>query len=439
MRKGVCWLVFLLVLLLLPALALAEAQQKMNFTSDDDRLTLTEVVGAVDVEIPESVADRPVVAIGPRAFEGSPELISVVLPKTVVSIDPEAFAANLKLAKVEVDPANKRFRMDGDALVTIEGKLVWRPGGPAPEADPASVPAPEPTQQPTADGDETAAVLRALGDELLSATHAHLRAGNEIKKNDKGDELKGVQQLLNLLGDKLTVDGHVGGKSIKAMNDAQKALGLEPTQTLTQLGFETLLRAAYIAKDPEGARAFLGEKYGAEIDYIAAAAQNRRGNNFTAYKAFLELGDFKDSAERAQACKLKFPKNSQVYRNSQYKGGRSELRIKTSEDEGCATLVKVYTKADETHVASVFIKAKGSYTISLPAGDYIVKVGAGHTWFGPNEAFGIDFDESRYRRLTFEDTGTDVLTQKSRYRTTLTLGGATENNVGSQHEDPSAF
>lgn len=393
-------------------------------------------VGLTRVEVPDGVA-----LIGRSAFNACTGLESLRIPASVVDIGEmsvrehvviecergsyaDTFAQENNIKQLYFDP------ITGETSEPGEG--VDSPASASADGDDAS----SDQGQSTLNDGPYDQMLVALNDELIAQTYTYLKQPDAlIEKGSKGDDTKGLQQLLNVLGDKLTVDGSIGAKTITALNSAQQNFALDQTENVTRKEFELLIENAFIAQDPDAASDMLGNDYGEQIRYVRACSAYQNENFFTAYELFMYLDDYKDSQERMQTCAQKWPKNGQVVRNG-HKGSAASLTIKTTQDEEHATYVKIYTEEDE-FVAGVFIGAKGSGRVNLPKGKYVLKTGVGTTWYGPNEAFGQDND-SYYRRLTFDD-GSDLIQLKSNYSYTLTLGGATENNVGTEYESADDF
>ena len=84
-------------------------------------------------------------------------------------------------------------------------------------------------------------ILDALGDDVYQNTYAALASGEVIGKGSTGETAKGVQQTLVAFGQKITVDGNVGGKTIAALNAVQQEFGLDQTESLDASGYINLL------------------------------------------------------------------------------------------------------------------------------------------------------------------------------------------------------
>jgi tetratricopeptide (TPR) repeat protein len=171
--------------------------------------------------------------------------------------------------------------------------------------------------------------------------------------------------------------------------------------------------------------------------YQEATEDLANGLNYTAYKKFLSLGSFLDSAERAKNCKVSKPGNGEVYRNSKYKTKYFTLKIKTPND-GNFNYLKIYavnSSGKETLAVSVFIRANKTVSITLPKGTYAFKCAYGSgAWFGEKEMFG---DDAVYQRLTPNGNNSYTFSKKGTY--TLTLRNATNGNTGAASEPRGTF
>ena len=201
---------------------------------------------------------------------------------------------------------------------------------------------------------------------------------------------------------------------------------------------QDILLALLVQKDEDAAREVLSSEadMSSRINYYKAAGQLRSGNGYTARDMYIALGDYRDSAARALKCGLKWPKNGQIYRNSDYKKKTCTLKIKANRSKDFATYVKVYTQGDVL-VCTAFIAGTGSASVSIPAGNYYINTGVGKDWFGTGEAFGEGGD-AYYSRLTFDGSDDNTIKLKSGYSYTLTLqiqDAKQEANVGSRYQD----
>jgi hypothetical protein len=280
-------------------------------------------------------------------------------------------------------------------------------------------------------------VLDALNNELYTEAYQFLKDGSIFKSGVKKSAVKGLQQLIVQLGEKTTVNGTVSGKTISALNKAQVAFGLAKEKTVNLDSYKQLLVCALFMQDVTVARSILADVLPTEqLDYIEAAVTFKIGRFFTAQGMFQSIS-YLDSAERAEKCVQKWPKNGQVYRNPEYKSTRTKLNIHGVVGDDQATYIKIYT-TDDVLVSTVFIASSKSASVRLPGGTYRMKVGIGTSWYGPEEAFGNGFN-AFYSVLTFDENGTDSFTLESGQGYNLTLGGVADGNVGSQGEDWSSF
>ena len=139
-----------------------------------------------------------------------------------------------------------------------------------------------------------------------------------------------------------------------------------------------------------------------KCDYAMADKLFNEGDLYGAYQAFLALGAYQDAVERTQACTTPYPESGELYHNEAYYSSASRITI-----DGANTAVPNYFKIyiGEVLVSTIFIKAAGSASIDVPAGDYTIKQASGSTWFGETIMFG---DEGSYQVLLFEDGGTST-------------------------------
>jgi hypothetical protein len=296
----------------------------------------------------------------------------------------------------------------------------------------------ETTPEKTAEDDEVyLQVLDALDNELYDEAYQFLKNGETFKSGVKNSAVKGLQQLIVQLGEKTAVNGSVSGKTISALNKAQDAFGLAKDKAVNLDSYRQLLVCALFMQDSATARSILEEVLPTEqLDYTEAAVAFKNGRFYTAQCMYQDIS-YQDSAERAKQCIQKWPKNGQVYRNPDYKSSKTKLIINGIKDEGKATYIKIYT-LDDVLVSTLFIASSKNASVRLPAGTYKMKVGIGSSWYGAEEAFGNSSD-AFYSVLTFDENGTDSKTLESGREYTLTLGGVTDGNVGSQGEDWNSF
>lgn len=124
-----------------------------------------------------------------------------------------------------------------------------------------------------------------------------------------------------------------------------------------------------------------------KVAYSGAEQSLADGENYSAYKTFITLGQFEDATDRALECILDAPKNGQVYRNENYSARQSDLKVVNSYD--MATYLKLYSSNGDL-VCTFYISANKSATVHVPAGTYILKRAFGTDWFGLNDMFGDD-------------------------------------------------
>ena len=282
-------------------------------------------------------------------------------------------------------------------------------------------------------------VLRALDEELYAATREYLSTGETIASGSRGDPARGLQTLVAALGQDIKIDGNVGPKTMKALNEVEEAFRMDEADQVDIHSFDRLLMMLLIATDEDEAWEILadGLMEDDEFHYYAASAQEARGNYYSAMLRFADI-DYLDSAERADACVLAWPKNCELYRNPAYGGKKTHLNIRVDGDVDYATFIKIYAENGD-YVLGVFIDGSSSTTVKIPGGTYFIKKGTGYDWYGVKEAFG---DDGYYATLYFDDGGQEV-TLKSRYEYTLTLNTAYDDpdasDVGTEGIDWDAF
>ena len=162
------------------------------------------------------------------------------------------------------------------------------------------------------------------------------------------------------------------------------------------------------------------------ISYTEADKAFEDGLYYTAYKIFQSIWDFRDSGSRADLCIQDLPSTGQIYRNPDFSGTGAHIKFKTPKDDERPTLMKIYT-VDNVHVSSVFIRSGGTFTVKLPAGDYILKTAYGFTWFGPQEMFG---DEGAEYAILQSPDGTTHFNCRKGWIWTITLRVGIEGNTG---------
>ena len=131
-----------------------------------------------------------------------------------------------------------------------------------PEIEVPEVPTPAPTKKPkievpeipevdvgapdvprvTADAAaQVESALATLGVTEYRALYEALSRGEAMGDGSRGDAAKGLQQLLVAFGQKVTVDGIVGPKTLAALNTVQVQCELPQTNKLDAEGLATLL------------------------------------------------------------------------------------------------------------------------------------------------------------------------------------------------------
>ncbi len=92
---------------------------------EDEKITITGVLNRelAEIVVPDHINGREVVAIGERAFQSYPEIVSITLPSTVKTIAPSAFNDSGKLQNIYVDDTNPYF-LDEDGILFTKDKYT---------------------------------------------------------------------------------------------------------------------------------------------------------------------------------------------------------------------------------------------------------------------------------------------------------------------------
>lgn len=170
-----------------------------------------------------------------------------------------------------------------------------------------------------------------------------------------------------------------------------------------------------------------------ECAYALAEGFLAAGENYKAYKAFLGLGGFGDSADRALGCVIPNPASGEIYRNGDFGATDSPIVI-SSKDVSNPYYVKIYS--GETVVSTIFLNPNSSVTVSLPVGSYTLKAASGKQWFGETDLFG---DDGYYYVMVFGGDAGDTMVIEPNYEYTLDLEVAEGGNVDSRNSGRSAF
>lgn len=240
-------------------------------------------------------------------------------------------------------------------------------------------------------------ILSVLHDDMFKDTYRVLSEGELIQSGSYGNAVKGLQQTLNAFGQNLGVDGSAGSRTISALNEVQKAFGLEETDALNADGYAALLSALLLLESPESAAKLLPEHMSMEqYQFMQACAMVIQGKNYSAKELF-EKCRYGDWETRAADCILPWPSTGVVWKDSAL-GGGIELTIKVNQAPDSGMHIKIYKDGTQP-AAQLFVGGTGSATVSLPSGIYTIKDGTGRTWFGPEESFG---NTGSYEIMTFE-------------------------------------
>ena len=277
-------------------------------------------------------------------------------------------------------------------------------------------------------------ILEALGEGPWREACAALQAGGSVGMGSKGDLARAVQETLAAFGQDIAADGSFGKKSLAALNAVQAAFGLPQTETLDAEGFAELLPRLLILRDEKAAQALLSPVYSdlgnSEYRYMLGSALSLQGKYYSAKQAFAR-SRWGDWEARAEACVQPWPKNGQLWKNSDVRGSGTRLTIRSKADADTALLCRIY-REDGMPVASLFIGGSGKASVSLPPGTYVIKDGVGKTWYGAEEAFG---NEGFYETMLFDD-GSSTVKLKNRYAYTITVGVGPDaaTDIGSKAE-----
>jgi len=165
--------------------------------------------------------------------------------------------------------------------------------------------------------------------------------------------------------------------------------------------------------------------------YLIAIQEFEAGNFDTAFYGFEALGDYFDSADRAQACIAPLPEHGVLYLNPAYQSTSVTLYIDAS-----TTPKPVFLKIvrGETLVASIFLHAGGQSSIKLPEGSYVVREAYGEHWFGDELLFG---SRGTYCIMSFD--GNESVYFERNYEYTLSLFITGSGNVGNKPIDIGSF
>jgi hypothetical protein len=178
------------------------------------------------------------------------------------------------------------------------------------------------------------------------------------------------------------------------------------------------------------------DEWVSKCDYQLAEALLADSQNLSAFEAFTALGSYQDSAERAQACKLGFPKTSELWHGDAFLSDESAIKLDLTNTTG-GHYFKVYSAdySAEVPVANLFVNGGDALTIDVPAGKYIIKEATGTDWWGPGEMFGPD---GEYTRMTYDD-GNDWFELHTNSITTITFNVSDGGNIGDRDEPLDEF
>ena len=150
------------------------------------------------------------------------------------------------------------------------------------------------------------------------------------------------------------------------------------------------------------------------------------GKNYSARVAF-HMSGLPEAEELAEQCVQDWPETAEIWRGDQAMistaaGDELQLQFKVDPVKGSAVLIRVSRisgKEDPEPVSMLFFGGKGSVTIPLSQGTFIVETERGSEWYGIEEAFG---DNGSYEMVTFDYTGTTEISLKGGLIYTITAG-----------------
>jgi len=346
--------------------------------------------------------------------------------------EPVAFTTDTAdtAAQTDSEPSAADASADGDALQQAETE--------------AAAAQEEQTDTQTAvladaDASAFAAVLAALDEPLYTATYESLAAGGVIAVDDRSDDAKGLQTLLNAFGYSLTTDGWAGSKTFEKLNELRGIFGMETSDSIDADGFAYLLQCLLLCSDAELAQTLLADNgiSSDEYMYLLGCCAQQQGLYYTAVTYFAQSA-WADSAQRA-ASVWPWPATGEIYHNPDYTSSRTSLEIIIeTQAEGYAMLFKLYTSGGEL-VSMLFADGSTTVATNVPGGVYQLRAGMGDAWYGPLDAFG---DNAYYEIMLFGDDETEF-TMESGYTYQLTINTATldpeSDDVNSLSIDRDAF
>ncbi len=107
-------------------------ENKLLYAIENEQVSITGWLNGVEstLEIPEEIAELPVVRITGTAFTGCTAITSVTVPETVKQIESGAFARCSNLMEIVVDGENTAYSSRGGVLLDKYGTCLLRcPGG----------------------------------------------------------------------------------------------------------------------------------------------------------------------------------------------------------------------------------------------------------------------------------------------------------------------
>ena len=157
--------------------------------------------------------------------------------------------------------------------------------------------------------------------------------------------------------------------------------------------------------------------------YDEAMQHFANGEYYKAKKLFETILEYSDAQEMADMCLQDLPENGAFATGN---GSASTITIEAPSGDTDSVYLKMYDSSGET-VCKVFLRPGMSYTLSISAGTYTMKVAYGTEWYGEIDLFG---DHATYSQLMNGDSTEFEI--EGGYEYTLQLLASTDGNVGAQ-------
>ncbi len=140
-------------------------------------------------------------------------------------------------------------------------------------------------------------------------------------------------------------------------------------------------------------------EYGYDAEYRMGLKYLEEEKYYSASAAFSQSYDER-AEEMALSCARPWPKNGEVWRNPDYKGGSMKLTFKVNLDSDVGYAALMYKK--DVLISRIFIAGGTSATVRLPGGKYTILEGSGRHWYGIRELFGPN---ASYGTMAFGEDG----------------------------------